>query len=53
MKEISSFEEFQTTACEQHRSTLKKADPEMFSFSVNGISAKKPALFENSELMQS
>jgi len=33
--------------------TLKIADPEIFSFWVNGIFARKQALFDNCELMQS
>jgi len=39
MKEISNFQEYQTVVWDQR--TLKKTDPETFSFWVNNIFAKR------------
>jgi len=47
---ISNFQEYQTRFWNQH--TLKKAGPEMFSFWINDIQAKKEALFDICGLMQ-
>ena len=50
-KTISNFPECYTKFSDQH--TLKKADPEMFSFWVNNIFANKQILFDICGLMQS
>jgi len=49
--EISIFQEYQTKFWQQY--SLKKADPETFSFWVNDIFAKKQALFDICGQMQS
>ena len=50
-KTISNFPECKTKFSDQY--TLKKADPEMFSFQVNNIFAEELVLFGICELMQS
>jgi len=50
-KKISNFEEYQTKFWDEY--TLKKVDPEMFSFWVNNIFAMKQVLFDICGLMQS
>ena len=50
-KNISNFPEYQTKFWDQH--TLKKADPETFSFWVNYIFPKKLVLLDVCRLMQS
>jgi len=43
-KKISNFQEYQTKFWDQY--TLKKADPETFTFWVNNIFANKHVLFD-------
>ena len=50
LNETSDFQEFQTKVWYQHM--LKKVDPVVFSFWVNGIFSKKKDLRDKSELMQ-
>ena len=51
VNKISNFQEYLTKFLDQY--TLKKADPETFSFLVSYIFAKKQALFDFCGLMQS